>query len=63
MEEKRGQDGDWEIVVESVYRRDRDDRLKRAYALVLPDIHISRELKKSGGNNGSNQHRPLRQSL
>ena len=59
MEKKRGKDRDWGIVVKSVYRRDRDERLKRSYELVLPDTLISKEIKQPGGENGNDQYRTL----
>ena len=59
MEEERRKDRDWEIVIKSVYRRDRDNRLKRAYELVLPDTLISREINQQGGTNGNYHHRAL----
>jgi hypothetical protein len=59
MEEDRWKDRDWEIVMKSVYRRDRDDRLKRAYELVHPDTLIPKAIKQRGGENGKDEHRPL----
>ena len=63
MEEKRGKNGDWGIVIKSVYRRDRDERVKQAYEWVLPDTLISRSVIQQGEEHGNDQHRALCQGI
>jgi hypothetical protein len=40
--------GKWELQMLSVYRIDRDDRIKSAYAIGVPELENQRELKKNG---------------
>ncbi len=56
----------WTVQLTSLYRPDRDDRIARAYELVLP-ILVSRLNPKNREEDPSNEavptHRPLRTRL
>ena len=54
----------WKINVESVYRSDREERLKQAYAIVHPEtLCNSNPLREEKLSHGKVKNRPLRQSV
>jgi hypothetical protein len=66
MRKKRPSPQPWTIQLESVYRRERDERLARAYELVLPiltkNIPTKPEEEKEN-DTVTTPHRPLRTRL
>jgi hypothetical protein len=65
MRNKRAPVKKWAISLNLVYRRDRDERVKRAYELVLPLlVKAKRSIpNKEIGNEQSQTDRQLRASI
>lgn len=56
----------WTVHQESVYRRDRDERIAKVFALVLPIIQSKpapKIVEEKNQNESSNSHRHLRARL
>jgi hypothetical protein len=56
----------WTVHQESVYRRDRDERIAKVFALVLPIIQSKpapKIIEEENQNESSNPHRHLRARL
>ena len=66
MGKRKPPPGKWTLHLESVYRSDRDDRIKRAFDLALPQtisnlpLTVAKEIKD---NDSPQQHRHLRSRL
>ena len=54
----------WKIYVERVYRMDREERLRQAYELVVPDTVINVPLHgEEEFADGNNKDRPVCESI
>ena len=64
MNRKSASPHGWKIQLECVYRRDREERLKQAYALVVCEsIGIIQSCKKEEPSHEKNKHSPLRKGI
>ncbi len=52
---QRKEKKEWQVIEESVYRFDRDLRIKRAYAIAIPDV-IKEINRNKGGEHDESQH-------
>ena len=60
MEKKKIPKQNWKITVESVYQSDREERIKKAYQLALPEIKIGpKQTQQPGGKENEEQYRNL----
>ena len=54
----------WKIHLESVYRRDREERLKQAYQIIVPETLLNCEpSQKELSGDGERKNRSVRQSI
>ena len=64
MNRKSASPHGWKIQLECVYRRDRQERLKQAYALVVCEpTGTIQSCKMEESNHGNHKHSPLRQGI
>jgi len=52
----------WAVEWKQVYQRDRDERLQRVFAIIVPQAEAKAH-HQSGEKPHAQAHRPLRQSL
>ena len=63
---KKKQPPQWTVRLESIYRRDRDERIAKAFALVLPIISskpVPKTVKEENEHQSTKTHRYLRSRL
>lgn len=54
----------WKVQIESVYKMDREERIKQACEIILPEVHTNPDLSVMEGNNHATQkNSPIRKSF
>ncbi len=54
----------WNIHLESVYRRDREERLKQAYQIIVPEtLRNCEPPQEELSSHGERKNRSIRQSI
>lgn len=62
MEKKKY--ANWKTKVESIYQRDREDRLREAYEVALPEVKTRlRQVMIKGGKENEKQYSNVRASI
>jgi hypothetical protein len=62
MHKRKRQRHAWTIEWKQVYQSDREERLQRAFALIVPQTE-TRARRQAGEKSAAKAHRPLRQSV
>ena len=62
MNKRKRPNAVWAVEWKQVYQRDRDERLQRVFALILPQAEAKAH-HQTGEKAHAEPHRPLRQSI
>jgi len=62
MKKRKRSRAAWAVEWKHVYQRDRDERLQRVFAIIVPQAE-AKSPQKTGEKPHAQAHRPLRQSF